>query len=100
MYALVKNLKEVIELRMPVELTIESIEETEKLDEKQIKRKIKETKRYEIFNGLTEFKRKVKTKVPKFVKVKDPKEYLKTLDDANIQGFKHYPFVSYKINKN
>ena len=73
---LVKNLKEIIEKRIPVELKRDKREHIIKIND--------EEKKYE-------------RPAPKFVKVLSKEEYLERAKD--MKGDIHYPFISYKINR-
>ncbi|AHF57268.1 type II CRISPR RNA-guided endonuclease Cas9 [Spiroplasma eriocheiris] len=77
-YSLIDNLQDIIDQRMPLVLKTEKIK-------KEIKDK--NNKEY-IFDNFP---------IPKFVKVKDPDEYI--IENKHLEGNIRYPFVSYKIEK-
>lgn len=76
---LIENLKEVIETRIPVKLTIvEAI----------IERKLKNSEDTVI----------KKIKIPKFVEILNQEKYYSQIKNSSMQGDLHYPFISYKVN--
>ena len=97
MFPLVKKLDKLIDLRMPIELSVKVDVDTVKLTEKELKRNFKNLNELSILNEK-DFKKEIKVKRPVFVKVKYPQEYIETLKNANVAGDIHYPFVSYKVN--
>ncbi len=79
MAPLVKNLQEIIEARIPVNLEI-----------------VKENKEFKLKNSEDIIFKKVRT--PKFVEVLNQESYYDKLEKLNLKGDIHYPFISYKID--
>lgn len=79
MAPLVKNLRETIETRIPVILTI-----------------TKEDKEIKIKNSENPVFKKIS--IPKFVEVLNQESYYDKLEKLNLKGDIHYPFISYKID--
>lgn len=80
MAPLVKNLKEVVETRIPIKLEI-------------IKQ---ETKPKKIKNAEKEVTKLID--IPKYIEVLNQEEYNQKMQLSSLKGDLHYPFISYKIN--
>lgn len=80
MAPLVKNLKEIVEIRIPIIL---------KISEKETKYKIK--------NSEKEVSKIIQ--VPNYIQVLNQEEYAEKMQLLSLKGNIHYPFISYKINR-